>query len=181
MKTCTKCAECKPLEDFHRTPKRSDGRRSDCKACVSERVKAKKALDPDKYRDMERRWRAANPEKVRATAARFRARHIDRRREYEAEKRYFYCYKMTPADRDAMLAAQGGVCALCGTDEPRGKGWSIDHDHACCPGPRTCGDCIRGILCHACNTSLGGFKDDPMLLQRAIEYVQQHTEKEKVA
>jgi hypothetical protein len=28
----------------------------------------------------------------------------------------------------------------------------VDHDHACCQKKnRSCGKCIRGLLCHTCN------------------------------
>lgn len=60
----------------------------------------------------------------------------------------------TKAERERLLAAQGGVCACCGRDDPGNKGgWHLDHDHACCdvPNERACGNCWRGTLCHYCN------------------------------
>jgi hypothetical protein len=66
-----------------------------------------------------------------------------------------------------MLAAQGGVCAIC-----RGpwKGWNgqngshIDHCHKT--------GRVRGILCGDCNTAIGRFGDDPVLLRRAAAYLE---------
>jgi len=55
---------------------------------------------------------------------------------------------------DELVALQGGKCGLCGTDSPGGQWgqWHIDHDHSCCGPSRGCPKCVRGALCHACNS-----------------------------
>jgi hypothetical protein len=65
-------------------------------------------------------------------------------------------YGPTLEQFDLILAAQNYACAMC--HEPFGEGQLIhvDHDHACCRGKnRSCGECIRGLLCHTCNIALG--------------------------
>ncbi|MBL7262142.1 endonuclease domain-containing protein [Paractinoplanes lichenicola] len=62
-------------------------------------------------------------------------------------------HRMTAQRYRDMLKAQGGVCALC----PDGFNWlccepvplAVDHDHACC-AKRSCGLCVRGLLCGNC-------------------------------
>ena len=49
-------------------------------------------------------------------------------------------------------------CRICGN-----KATHIDHCHTT--------NMVRGGLCNNCNTGLGMFKDDPVLLTRAYEYV----------
>jgi hypothetical protein len=81
-------------------------------------------------------------------------------------------YNLTPADYQQMHDEQGGVCAICKTPErdylngnPRKL--AVDHCH-------TTGK-VRALLCSTCNTSLGGFRDSPVLLQAAIEYLKHHS------
>jgi hypothetical protein len=65
-----------------------------------------------------------------------------------------------------MLAAQGGVCAICGAppEDPRGYRMHIDHCHDT--------GRVRGILCGGCNRGMGNFGDDIARLQGAIRYLQ---------
>jgi hypothetical protein len=65
-------------------------------------------------------------------------------------------YGLTPELFDLLLKKQDYACAIC--REPFGDGHLIhvDHDHACCPEKnRSCGRCLRGLLCHGCNIALG--------------------------
>jgi len=44
--------------------------------------------------------------------------------------------------------------------------WRLDHDHS--TGQ------FRGYLCNCCNIGLGRFKDDPVLMGKAIDYLNKH-------
>ncbi len=70
---------------------------------------------------------------------------------------------------EQRLEEQGNVCAICKTDTPGGKGqFHADHDHATLKP--------RGVLCHNCNVGLGNLKDDPVILQAAIDYLKKYLE-----
>lgn len=83
-------------------------------------------------------------------------------------------FRMTLEQYYSLLEKQGGRCAICLVDAPRDirqDRFHVDHDHSCCAGRTACGNCNRGLLCHACNTALGNFGDDVSRLVRAAEYV----------
>jgi hypothetical protein len=83
----------------------------------------------------------------------------------EAKARWRRAHKfvrlgITEAEFDRRLEAQGYACGMCRKPFGDGERISIDHDHACCPVPpgvvaRSCGKCVRGLLCFRCNTALG--------------------------
>ena len=79
-------------------------------------------------------------------------------------------YGVTP---DAYAAALLRGCDICGRNDPK---LHVDHDHSCCPPVRghgrTCGKCVRGFLCGACNRAIGMMKDDVETLRRAIQYLE---------
>lgn len=58
-------------------------------------------------------------------------------------------------------------CEICGSTEAL----HIDHDHSCCPGTDSCGECVRGILCGNHNRALGLFEDNADHLIAAAFYL----------
>lgn len=84
-------------------------------------------------------------------------------------------YGMTVGEHEHMLATQGGVCKVCGQHEIRrhkdggSVALHVDHDHET--------GVVRGLLCHKCNIGLGSFDDNPELLRKAADYIEQHSKK----
>jgi Recombination endonuclease VII len=65
-------------------------------------------------------------------------------------------YGLTLEDFDRLLKAQEYACGMCHEPFEEGQRIHVDHDHACCSDKcRSCGECIRGLLCHVCNIALG--------------------------
>ncbi len=93
-----------------------------------------------------------------------RARYAANPRAYNLR----YQHRMTEAQYDEMLARQGGRCAICCRSAER---LQVDHDHACCDSDKSCGECVRGLLCHMCNKALGLFGDSAEALLAAFAYV----------
>jgi hypothetical protein len=64
-------------------------------------------------------------------------------------------------------------CKVCQITNPA-RGFVIDHDHKCCPGKRSCGTCVREVICFACNVMIGCAKDDPEILRSGAYYIELH-------
>lgn len=75
-KRCTKCGEEKPLAEYYKDKRRSDGRYSHCKPCHLSLVKRWHDDNRDEHNAYRAEWarqdRVANPEKERFVQARFR-------------------------------------------------------------------------------------------------------------
>src|SRR5262245_45150922 len=75
---------------------------------------------------------------------------------------YIGRYGISRADYEALLAHQGGVCAICGSKSHRRL--VVDHCHVCRR--------VRGLLCRNCNVGLGMYCDDTRRLRAAIAYLE---------
>jgi hypothetical protein len=71
-------------------------------------------------------------------------------------KSWLTSYGLTLEQFDLLLAAQGNSCGMCHKPFSEGQRIAVDHDHACCDEKlRSCGQCVRGLLCLTCNITLG--------------------------
>lgn len=85
-------------------------------------------------------------------------------------KRVHKTYGLEPGQYELLLAAQDGKCFIC-RRKAGAKRLSVDHDHACCAGPVSCGKCVRGLLDKACNRFLGYIRDDANAAYRMADYL----------
>lgn len=161
-RTCTECLVFKEWEEFYSSTRGLNGRSSKCKQC--RRSDRKKAWHEDRggHRSKDFARKAARtPEEVAA------------RRLYDFEYRLKFTYQMSLADYDYLMDQQSGVCFLCEGPETKVHHQSktlcrltVDHDHRCCPGIKSCGKCIRGLLCYECNLFLGKIEMKPKLIEK---------------
>lgn len=156
MKRCRICGVEKSIDEFWRANACKDGHRGECKACATEYRKSRynsvasvakakqwRLDNPEKYREYQRKWNASPEGKASG-----RKGHLRR------------TYGMTEEGRDALLASQDGLCAMCRTDD---EPLQVDHDHLT-------GE-VRGILCFSCNLALGNLKDSAVRAEAALRYL----------
>jgi hypothetical protein len=77
-----------------------------------------------------------------------------------------YYRKRYGLSRAEIEARFGERCNICG-DSGGGRFDNLHVDHCHATG------LVRGLLCNNCNNGLGRFRDDPALLRRAAEYIDQ--------
>lgn len=75
---------------------------------------------------------------------------------------------LTKEQYEAMMEQQQGICAnpACSNEAT-----VIDHDHTCCPGKRSCGKCVVGLLCSGCNTAEGLLESNANKALGLAEYI----------
>ena len=86
----------------------------------------------------------------------------------------FSSHNLTPEQYGELWDIQEGKCIGCGGTSSR-KGSKlplhIDHDHSCCPGQKSCGKCVRGLVCFTCNLAMGNTSDNFRTLLNLATYL----------
>ena len=154
------CSGCKKWKSYSEFNKRTDSThaqyRSQCKRCIQ-----------DKATIQQRERRAKNPLQWRAYMDAYRINNRKRISEVGMNSHYRRKFNLSAEGKAKMLAQQGGICAICGTNTPKSKkGFVVDHNE------RT--NRVRAILCAPCNTGIGHLRHSSFVLERAAIYMEAH-------
>lgn len=149
---CGTCKAEKPTDLFHRDRSRASGFYPKCKPCR------------DAYK--------ARPE-VKARRREYYADYVVVHKEQRRANYRKARYGTDDLTLRQMFDEQDGLCANSGCREPLDFGTAhVDHDRSCCPGRKSCGQCVRALLCPGCNVGLGFFRDNPARLRGIAEYIE---------
>jgi hypothetical protein len=175
-KTCVKCEQNLSITKFYKAKNQSDGYDYYCKEC--RKTSSLRSHRGGKHKPLctlegcetpnyagglckmhyERKRRTGTPELKNFGRDSYYGQPYNKVRANHLRLRY----QITLEEYEEM--AKNG-CEICGRRSLRHKKLHVDHDHKCCPVPRyadgsskyhkTCGKCIRGVLCDRCNGTVG--------------------------
>lgn len=148
MKVCTKCKVAKPLTEYNRHSQTPSGLQPACKACNKIACAKYYAGNKEKVMASNAKWVAKNKEKVVDAAKFWRIKNY---------------YGLSREAYKALLAKQGGKCAICRKVPER---FCVDHNHET--------KITRGLLCVPCNVGLGNFFEAAPSLLSAVDYLIEH-------
>ena len=102
-----------------------------------------------------------------ARAAKWNRENKERRAPTIQKNNYKKRYGLTIEQKQAMIDAQDGKCAICKSDLETTHNVCVDHCHKT--------NKIRGILCRKCNLGIGHLNDSPQILKSAQMYLEKYS------
>lgn len=173
---CSRCRESKPRTAFAKSSRMKYGIQGWCRECFRAHHQATVGMVPDV------KTCSRCSKKLPASAfrrSRGRIQGLDSACKEclgspeELLRRRLWLYNITLDRFQEMLIDQNMACLICERKFETRTDVKIDHSHACCPGERSCGRCVRGALCDLCNRGLGYFSDNARTLDAAAKYLRQ--------
>ena len=147
MKICSRCGK---TGIFYKDKSKKDGLHSICKDCHIEYRKELHATDSEarnRANERSKRYRIDNPVTYKLSITNSTLKNK---------------YGITLDDYNRILKEQNNSCIVCGAT-PDKQRLHVDHNHIT-------GE-VRGLLCQACNVSIGKMKESPELLERLASYI----------
>jgi hypothetical protein len=175
-KICKKCKQIKDICEFYKHANYQDGFLPKCKSCVREYDKtltSKVRIIPNTKKccrcKQNKEYKEFHPRPRNSDGLRSECKTCTRLQEkdYRTKKpdtQYYrkikQKYNILEIEHHQLIAKFDGKCGICKTEDKL----VIDHSHA--TGK------IRGLLCSRCNTGLGMFGDNVLLLLQAKIYLE---------
>ncbi|UXY26552.1 endonuclease VII domain-containing protein [Streptomyces sp. HUAS TT20] len=173
VKRCSRCKQHKPWAAFARNKAMRDGYQAYCRECAAAYHQQRQVA---KGRNVRPRVDAPPGHKHCRTCGEIKPHSEWTRNSSASDGLATLCkackaekgraqhlkrnYGLTEAERDALIAAQNGLCAIC-LDAP-----PVHVDHCHNTGR------VRGVLCFNCNSAIGKLRDDPDAARRAAAYLE---------
>ena len=175
-KTCARCLNEIPVSLFYKSKTHKDGYMSWCKSCVlaygkkyflehkkeaSEKRKIYNTKNHDRIMEKQKEYAKNHKQDRVASSTKYKKNHPEYVANWKHRMR-LKKYSITQEEFDLLVKVQNNKCAICGDTAPL----CVDHDHVT-------GN-VRGLLCRACNYSIGAMKDSPERLRSAASYLENH-------
>lgn len=144
-RTCVKCGIEKSITEFFRDKNKKSGYDSDCKSCFKLFYQANKEF----FHNRNQLSYIKNKQEILIANNR---------------SKYLHRYGIHPDDKTKMMQEQDNKCVICNKEFLSFSKAYVDHNHATKQ--------VRAILCNECNTGLGSFKENPIFLRAAANYLE---------
>lgn len=173
-KICKECKENKPLLSFHKHKNSKDKLSYKCKDCWNAKCKEFRLNNPDKIKltnkisyynkrqerlESQKEYSLKNKEKLLMYAKEYREKNP-----FYSRKQSLKRFGLELEDFFKMIEKQSNSCTICGNEFKKDSDAHLDHNH------RT--NKHRGLLCSACNTSIGLVKENTITLNNMIKYLE---------
>ncbi|MFF5186886.1 endonuclease VII domain-containing protein [Streptomyces sp. NPDC000345] len=172
-KKCSACQKHLPVGAFASNNSRPDGLQANCRECAAEyyrrrreargrtvRVKVPVPRGHKRCPQCEQVKPYSGWERNKSSSDGWSSYCRECRAERNRISYFRRKYGLSPAELEAMVAEQHGVCCIC----PAAPAEHVDHCHET--------GRVRGVLCFSCNAALGQFRDRPDVIRRAATYVE---------
>lgn len=116
----------------------------------------KKIRESKQNKDLQKRWRDSGGAK----------REYERNKDKYRDTYMKRVYGISLDEYNKKIEQQQGVCYICESSPSGGKSLAIDHCHDT--------GIIRKLLCINCNTVLGLVKEDINIMNKLINYIEEH-------
>jgi hypothetical protein len=140
---------------------RKDGKRQYCKSCDlrSDRKPSSACSSLAHYRNYER---FKERQRIRWHATFVKGSEFFEKERLRSRYKKYRTYNISPQEVLHALEEQNYKCAIC--KEPMSfESALVDHDHSTME--------VRGLLCRKCNSALGFFRDNELIIKSAFEYL----------